>query len=101
MNEQPQSGPGWRTVLRDLSFLTLPWVLIFKQAGILFEPPKEVSPWIVLLAGAMLGVPGILQVWQFFSGGASGVGTPTSSSAPVESASPQQPPSSITSDGNA
>lgn len=42
--------------------LTFPWLLIFKQAGIIFAAPAEVSEPILWLAGAMLGVPGVAQI---------------------------------------
>jgi hypothetical protein len=86
---QPQrpDRPGWLTVLIDVASLTLPWVLIFKQAGILFTPPATVSEPILWLAGAMLGVPGVAQILSLRFGG----GTAPSGSAP---ALPASPPSS-------
>ena len=88
----------WATPLRDFLFLTLPWVLIFKQAGILFDPPEQVSIPLLVLAGAMLGVPGIAQIAALLYGaGASGGDTPTSPSLPVGEASP--PSSSSSSPG--
>lgn len=84
-----QQGPGWSTVLRDFVFgLALPWVLIFKQAGIMFPPPAEVSEPILWLAGAMLGIPGVGQIWAARFGG----GTGTAESLPP-APSPDSPPS--------
>lgn len=94
-----QRGPGWVTVLRDLTAFTLPWVLIFKQAGIGFSPPSEVSEPILWLAGAMLGVPGVAQILAFKFG--SGTGTDDSL---LRDPSPDLPPgasSSITSGADA
>lgn len=70
---QQQPGPGWVTVLRDVVALTFPWVLIFKQAGIGFAPPAEVSEPILWLAGALLGVPGVGQILAYRFGGGTGM----------------------------
>ena len=90
MSTRRQPGPGWLSVLRDVVSLTLPWVLIFKQAGIGFPPPAEVSEPILWLAGAMLGVPGVAQILALRFGG--GTGTGESPRQPVSSGS--QPGSS-------
>jgi hypothetical protein len=87
--QQPQS-PGWFTLIRDVVALTFPWVLIFKQAGILFAPPAAVSEPILWLAGAMLGVPGVAQILSLrFGGGTAplppGEAPPASSSGPSSS----------------
>ena len=74
------------SVIRDVVSLTLPWVLIFKQAGIGFAPPAEVSEPILWLAGAMLGVPGVAQILAFKFGG--GTGTAASPQLPASSVSP-------------
>lgn len=68
-----QRAPGWLTILRDFTAFTFPWVLIFKQAGIMFPPPQEVSEPILWLAGAMLGVPGVAQILAFRFGGGTGM----------------------------
>jgi hypothetical protein len=77
---QQQPPPGWFVILRDVVALTFPWVLIFKQAGIGFAPPQEVSEPILWLAGAMLSVPGVGQVLAFKFGG----GTGTANSPPPD-----------------
>jgi hypothetical protein len=59
---QQQQSPGWFVLTRDVASLTLPWLLIFKQAGIFFAAPASVSEPILWLAGAMLGVPGVAQI---------------------------------------
>lgn len=69
---QQQGPPGWPRVLLDLAAFTLPWIVIFKQAGIGFSPPGEVSEPLLWLAGAMLGVPGVSQVLAFKFGGGTG-----------------------------
>ena len=95
--QQPASRPGWLTVLIDVASLTLPWVLIFKQAGIVFAPPAEVSEPILWLAGAMLGVPGVAQILAIRFGG--GTTSPGSGGAPL--GSPSSPSSSAGSEASA
>lgn len=92
---QQQGPPGWPRVLLDLAAFTLPWVVIFKQAGIGFSPPNEVSEPLLWLAGAMLGVPGVSQVLAFKFGGGTGMGdSPRPDPLP---ALPPSGPSSLTS----
>ncbi len=97
MSAQRQTGPGWLSVIRDVVSLTLPWILIFKQAGIGFAPPAEVSEPILWLAGAMLGVPGVAQILSFKFGG--GTGTAESPREPPLPPSPSLPSSSPASSG--
>ena len=96
---QRQSHPGWPRVLIDVLAFTLPWVVIFKQAGIGFSPPAEVSEPLLWLAGAMLGVPGVGQILAFKFGG--GTGMDGSRPADRSSVSPSSPPSSIASEADA
>lgn len=99
MSAQRQSAPGWPRVLIDLLAFTLPWVVIFKQAGIGFAPPAEVSEPLLWLAGAMLGVPGVGQILAFkFGGGTGTAGSPPEDPSP---GSPPLPPSSVTSGAEA
>lgn len=97
MTAQLQGRPGWLAVLRDLVAFTFPWVLIFKQAGIGFAPPSQVSEPILWLAGAMLGVPGVAQILALRYG--SGTGTDGSHSADRPAALSPSAPSSGTSPG--
>lgn len=60
--------PGTRTVLRDAGSWVLGWVIIFKQAGILFDPPSQTSETLIWVAAALIGVPGVAQLWQARSG---------------------------------
>lgn len=70
-----QKPPGWVTVLRDLVSLVCAWLIVFKQAGIVFDAPAELSEPLLWLAGAMIGVPGVGQVLALrFGGGGSGGG---------------------------
>jgi len=94
-SQQQQAPPGWFVILRDLVALSFPWVLIFKQAGIGFAPPQEVSEPILWLAGAMLSVPGVGQILAFKFGG--GIGTAASPPQAPLPPSPSSPPSSATS----
>lgn len=94
MSVQQQPPPGWFTVLRDFVALTFPWLLIFKQAGIGFAPPAEVSEPILWLAGAMLSVPGVGQVLASKFGG--GIGTAASPPPDPSPASPSSGTSSST-----
>lgn len=87
MSAQRQPGPGWQRVIIDLAAFTLPWIVIFKQAGIGFTPPAEVSEPLLWLAGAMLGVPGVSQILAFKFGG--GIGTGESLPPSASSGSPR------------
>lgn len=94
-----QSPPAWWRVLLDFLAFTLPWVVIFKQAGIGFTPPAEVNEPILWLMGAMLGVPGVSQILAFKYGGGTGTaGSPPEAPSPP---SPPSAPSSITSGADA
>lgn len=90
-----QQAPGWLAILRDFTALTLPWVLIFKQAGIGFAPPQEVSEPILWMAGSMLSVPGVAQILALKFG--NGTGTDGSRSPDPLSASRPSASSSSTS----
>lgn len=71
-----QRPPGWITVVRDLLSLGCAWAIVFKEAGIIFDPPAQLSEPLLWLAGAMIGVPGVGQILAFrFGGGGGGTGT--------------------------
>lgn len=70
-----QKAPGWATVVRDLVSLICAWAIVFKQAGIIFDPPSQLSEPLLWLAGAMIGVPGVGQILALrFGGGVGGGG---------------------------
>jgi hypothetical protein len=92
--QQPQS-PGWFVLTRDIVSLTLPWALIFKQAGIFFAPPATVSEPILWLAAAILGVPGVAQILALRFGGG------TAPSPPAEVPQASSPGASSTSTSGA
>jgi hypothetical protein len=94
---QQQGRPKWLTLVVDLVSLTFPWVLIFKQAGIVFAPPTTVSEPILWLAGAMLGVPGVAQILSMRFGGS----TAPSGSGEAQPPSPSSPSSSAGSEASA
>lgn len=95
MTAPQQAPPGWFVILRDVVALTFPWVLIFKQAGIGFTPPQDVSEPILWLAGSMLSVPGVAQILSFKFGG--GTGMAVSPPPDPSPALPSSPSSSSTS----
>lgn len=64
------------------------WVLIFKQAGIIFDPPSQVNETLVWLAAAMIGVPGVAQILLAKFGSGTGMGdSPRPALAPESSSS--------------
>jgi hypothetical protein len=68
----------------------LGWVIIFKQAGILFDPPAQANETLIWMAAGLLGAPGVLQLWQ----ARSGVGTSTAEPGrqpPLSESSPSSP----------
>lgn len=48
--------------LRDTAMWVFGWVLMFKEAGIIFDPPAQVSDTIVLAAVGLTGGPGMLHL---------------------------------------
>lgn len=55
--------PGLIEVLKDLGTYVGGWIIIFKQAGIFFDPPPQVSDLQVGIAVIMIGVPGLSQLY--------------------------------------
>ena len=79
-------SPGKVTVVRDVVSYVGGWLLIFKQAGVLFTPPDQVSPLLVILSALLIGVPGLVQlITLFVTGTSTGTGTRPSSPPSVES----------------
>lgn len=81
--------PGLITVIRDASLWVGGWTIIFKQAGIFFAPPSQVSEFLVAVAASMIGVPGILQLW-INRPGVTPTGSSSGSAAP-QASSPSSP----------
>lgn len=88
--------PSWFTILRDTTAYIGGWLLIFKQAGIFFDPPAQANETLILVAGALIGVPGIAQIiaWRAGTGG-----QPSEPAPPASPASPL-PSSSGTSEAS-
>ena len=56
-------GPGPIEVIKDLGTYTTGLLIIFKQAGIFFDPPPQVSDLWIGVAIIMMGVPGLSQLY--------------------------------------
>ncbi len=56
--------PGLPTLIRDAAAWIGGWILMFKQAGVFFDPPPQVNETIIWAAAALIGVPGVMQIWQ-------------------------------------
>ena len=80
--------PTTWTVLRDVGSWVGGWLLIFKQAGILFAPPGQVNETLVWMAAALIGVPGVMQLWLARSGADTSTGV-----SPSPPPSPESSPS--------
>jgi hypothetical protein len=83
--------PSTWTILRDAGSWIGGWLIIFKQAGILFDPPPQTNETLVWMAAVLIGVPGVAQLWL----ARYGQSTPTAGS----SLSPPSPESSPSSPG--
>lgn len=70
--------PGLRRILLDTLSWGGGWVIILKQAGILFVPPPQVNETLIWMAAALIGVPGLTQLLALRFGGS----TPTAGSPP-------------------
>lgn len=56
--------PGLHVILRDVVAWVIAGTILLKQAGILFDPPSQVSETLVWVAAGLIGGPGMLQVLQ-------------------------------------
>lgn len=93
MSSRRQRPPGWATVVRDTASLICAWLIVFKQAGIIFAPPAQLSEPLLWLAGAMIGVPGVGQILAYRYGGGGGTGMGGSPSEPQLPVVPRSPSS--------
>lgn len=80
--------PGLRRILLDTLSWVGGWMIIFKQAGILFVPPSQVNETLIWMGAALVGVPGLTQLGAVLLGR-----TPTDGPG-QRPASPDSPPSS-------
>lgn len=78
------------SVLRDVTSYIGGWLLIFKQAGILFAPPAQTNETLIWVAGLLIGVPGLAQLIAWKTGG----GTPAGTAGPPALPASPPPPSS-------
>lgn len=83
MGSTRQGPPTWGRVLWDSVSLIGAWVIVFKQAGIIFDPPSSVNEPLLWFAGALIGVPGATQILSMRFGGGVGGGPRMGSSPPV------------------
>lgn len=73
-----RTRPGLLTILRDVGSFLGGWIVIFKQAGILFAPPTQTSEVLILLAAVAIGIPGAAQLLQARNGSATSTVGPRS-----------------------
>lgn len=59
--------PGTFTVVKDVASYLGGWALIVHQA--LFVPPRDFNLYLLLLGGALVGVPGVSQLLAMRTGG--------------------------------
>lgn len=85
--------PAGRTVLRDVTSYVGGWALIIYQA--LAVPPKDVNEWFLLLAGSLIGVPGVAEIFAW-RGRSTGMGGLAGSPPPPDSPQPESSSQSIT-----
>lgn len=55
--------PGRIEVLKDLVSYAGGWILLFKQAGIFFPPPAQVSEIWITIGVVAIGIPGLSQLY--------------------------------------
>jgi hypothetical protein len=60
-------GPSTLTVAKDIISYLLGWGLILQQA--LIVPPKDFNLTLVLMGGALVGIPGVGQLLAIRTGG--------------------------------
>jgi hypothetical protein len=81
-------------VFRDMVIFILGILIISRQAGIVFDPPKDVSIELLAIGALMANVPGILHVIAWRSGTATGSQSSPPDSPPPGSPQPPLPASS-------
>jgi len=91
--------PGWITLARDITSYVGGWLLIFRQAGILFDPPAQPNDTVIWIGALLIGVPGVAQIlaWRFGGGSTT---APVGSSPAAPGSSSQQSPSPNGGDGD-
>ncbi len=88
--EQPSRSAVVRNAVRDVGSFIGGWVLLFSQAGIVFEPPAQTSEMLIIGALVAIGVPGVTNIFAARFGGTApqqSPSVPAASSAPPSSSS--------------
>lgn len=75
------------TVLRDGASFLGGWAIIFKQAGIFFEPPPHPNEILIGIAALIIGVPGVAHILTARFGGQPTALPPSAPRAPESSSS--------------
>lgn len=78
-------GPSALTVAKDIVSYLGGWGLILHQA--LIVPPRDFNLTLVLLGGALVGIPGVGQLLAIRTGGSPGPDRPEDSRPPRSSSS--------------
>lgn len=78
---------GTLTVLRDAASFLGGWAIIFKQAGILFDPPAQPNEVLIGMAALIIGVPGVAHILTARFGGQPTAPPPSPPPAPASSQS--------------
>lgn len=84
--------PGRFTVLRDTTNFLGGWALIAYQVREV--PPGDMNEWLLLLAGTLIGAPGIAEIFAWRN--RIGTATPESPSLPPDSLAPESSSPSTT-----
>ncbi|MET0426294.1 MAG: hypothetical protein ABW046_20665 [Actinoplanes sp.] len=72
--------PGTFTVVKDAASYVGGWALIAHQA--LVVPPQDFNLWLLLVGGALVGVPGVSQLIAMRTGGGQSPPPPADSPPP-------------------
>lgn len=82
------SRPSFITVAKDAVSYVGGWVIILKQAGIVFAPPTQVNAVLVAVGVVLIGVPGLSQLALAWFGRLTSTGGSPPAPPPSESSSP-------------
>jgi hypothetical protein len=88
--------PSRLSVLRDVGSFIGGWVVLFSQAGIVFQPPAQTSEMLIIGALVAIGVPGVTNIFAARFGG-----TAQQQSPPAPAVSSPPPSSSSGTGGSA
>lgn len=68
--------PGFITVIKDVASYIGGWIIILKQAGIVFAPPSQTSSVLIAVGVVLIGVPGLSQIALAWFGKLTSTGGP-------------------------